>query len=136
MPVEHPPQLLRVAEIAQREIGGAEDRGQQIVEIVRKSAGQLPERLHLLRPEQLLARFLEPQLRLALLGHVAGDLGEADQLAVVVTDRVDHDARPEARAVLAAAPALGLVAAGLARRFQRPFRARPLSTVLRACRSG
>ena len=64
------------------EVGGAEDRGQQIVEVVREAAGQLAERLHLLRAEQLLARFLEPQLRLALLGHVAGDLGEADQLAV------------------------------------------------------
>ena len=28
-------------------------------------------------------------LRGALLGHVAGDLGEADQLALVVVDRVD-----------------------------------------------
>ena len=36
-------------------------------------------------------------LRLALVGHVAGDLGEADQLALVVVDAVDDDARPEAR---------------------------------------
>src|SRR6185503_13600046 len=45
-------------------------------------------------------------LRLALLGHVAGDLGEADQLALAVVDAVDDDARPEARTVLAHAPAL------------------------------
>ena len=99
--VEHAREPLLVAEIAKREVRRAEDRGQEIVEIVGKSAGQLAERFHLLRTEQLLARFLEPQLRLALLGHVAGDLGEADQLAVFVLDRVDDDAGPEARAVLA-----------------------------------
>src|SRR6185437_16401638 len=46
--------------------------------------------------------------RLAPLGDVAGDLGEADQFAVVVVDRVDDDVRPEDRTVLADAPALSL----------------------------
>ena len=120
--VEHPLDLVGIADVAQRELAGAEDRGQQIVEIVRQAAGELPERLHLLRPEQLLARFLQPLLRLALLGHVAGDLGEADQLAVFVADRVDHHARPEAGAVLADAPALRFVAAGLPRGLERAVR--------------
>src|SRR6185312_4798178 len=48
--------------------------------------------------------------------------GEADQLALGITDRVDHDACPEALAVLADAPSFGFVAASLARRFERPLR--------------
>jgi hypothetical protein len=56
--------------------------------------------------EALLARAACPAP--AALGDVAGDLGEADQLAVLVADRVDHHAGPEAGAVLAHAPALGL----------------------------
>ncbi len=47
-------------------------------------------------------------LGLALLGHVARDLGEADQFAVLGADAVDDDARPEARAVLAHPPAVTL----------------------------
>ena len=94
--VEHPLQPLLVVRIAHREVAGAEDGGQQIVEVVGQPAGKLAERLHLLRLEQLLARFLQPQLGFAPLGHVAGDLGEADQLAVIVADGVDHHAGPEA----------------------------------------
>ena len=46
------------------------------------------------------------------LGHVTGDLGEADQLACPVADGAEHYAGPEARAVLAGAPALLLEMAG------------------------
>jgi hypothetical protein len=41
--------------------------------------------------------------------HIARHLGEADQLASIVVDRIDHDACPEPTAVLADAPALGLM---------------------------
>ena len=61
-------------------------------------------------------------LRLAPLGDVAGDLGEADQLAVLVADRVDDDVGPEAAAVLAHAPALRLEAALAQRRRERRAR--------------
>src|SRR5690606_19608401 len=44
------------------------------------------------------------QLRIAPLGDVAGDLGEADDLAQVVVDGVDADMRPEAAAILAHPP--------------------------------
>ena len=81
-----------------------------------------PMRLHLLRLGKLLLRPLQRLLRLPPLGDVARDLGEADQLAVVVADRVDDDAGPEARAVLAHAPALGLELA-LARAPSRSARA-------------
>ena len=43
------------------------------------------------------------------LGDVAGDLGEAEQVSVFVTDGVDDDAGPEAAAVLANPPAFRLV---------------------------
>ena len=71
----------------------AADPGQQIVEIVRQAAGELTHGLHLLRLEQLLARLLQLHLGFAPLGEIAGDLGEADKLAVVV-DGIDHHARP------------------------------------------
>ena len=48
---------------------------------------------------------------LLLLGAVARDLGEADMNATVIEDRIDHDLRPEFRAVLAIAPALRFEAA-------------------------
>ena len=57
--------------------------------------------------EPLLA-FPQGLLRLPALGEVAGDLGEADQIAVGIADRVDDHVSPETRAVLAHAPALGL----------------------------
>src|SRR5262245_3522679 len=41
--------------------------------------------------------------------HIARHLGKADQLASIVVDRIDHDACPESAAVLADAPALGLM---------------------------
>ena len=41
------------------------------------------------------ARFPAALLRLLPLGDVARHLGEADELAVVVTDRVDDDGGPE-----------------------------------------
>ena len=74
------------------------------------AAGQLAERVELLRFRELLVHLLELELGFAALGNVPGDLGEADELAVLV-DGVDDDAGPEERAVLADAPAFLLVAA-------------------------
>ena len=66
------------------------------------------------QPEALLA-FEQRAFLLALGGDVAGDLGEADQLALVVADRVDDDMGEEARAVLAHAPAFAFEPAFLGR---------------------
>jgi len=60
--------------------------------------------------------------RLALLGHVAGHFGKADELAVVVADRIDHRAHPKAGAILADAPPLALKFALAARGFEHSFR--------------
>jgi hypothetical protein len=62
------------------------------------------------QPEALLAG-AQRLLGLAFVGDVARDLGVAEQRPLLVVDRVDHDAGPEARAVLAHAPAFGLVLA-------------------------
>src|SRR5262245_2578074 len=55
------------------------------------------------------------------------DLGEADELAALVADRVDDDERPEAAAVLAHTPAFGfgptIARRGLQRRGRHPGRA-------------
>ena len=59
--------------------------------------------------------------RLAL-AQVARDLGEAEEVRRGVADRVDDDVGPEARAVLADAPALVLEAALFHRRLQGAFR--------------
>ena len=77
---------------------------------MRDAAGQLAERVELLRFRELLVHLLELELGFAALGDVAGDLGEADELAVLV-DGVDDDAGPEEGAVLADAPAFLLVTA-------------------------
>ncbi len=67
-------------------------------------------------------RFEQGLLRLPLLGHVAGDFGEADQLALLIVDPVDDDAGPEARPVLAHAPALTRIFAFAARGLEHPLR--------------
>src|SRR6516164_7454925 len=79
---------------------------------MRDAAGQLTERIHLLRLGQLLLHLFELALCLEPFGYVTGDLGEARQPAVIVIDRIDDDAGPEERAVLAHAPAFFLVMAG------------------------
>src|SRR5687768_12703624 len=81
-------------------------------------AGELAERLDLLDVGALRLGALERELGLAPLGNVAGDLGEADEAAVIVADRIDDNIRPEQRPVLADAPALRLEAALLDRGLQ------------------
>ena len=56
----------------------ADDDRQKIVEVVRHAAGELADRVHLLRLIELLARRLQALLGFAPLGDVAGDLGQAD----------------------------------------------------------
>jgi hypothetical protein len=56
----------------------------------------------------LLARFRQGSLGLALLGDVPRDLGEADELTLLIADRINDDARPEAAAVFAHAPTFDL----------------------------
>jgi hypothetical protein len=108
-----------VVDVAKRKLARTEDRGQEIVEVVGEAAGELAERFHLLRAEERFAALLEPKLRLSLLRHVASDLPKADQVSVVAADGVEDHACPEAGAVLAHAPALGLVAARRAGGFDR-----------------
>jgi hypothetical protein len=86
----------------------ADDDGQEVVEVVRHAAGELADSLHLLRLGKLLLRPFQRLRHLAPFGHVARDLGETQQVAVLVADRIDDDAGPELRAVLAHAQALGL----------------------------
>ena len=88
-------QLLGIGEPAAQKLRVTADDHQQIVEVVGDAAGQLAERLHLLRLGELLLRPLERRLRLPPLGDVARDLDEADQRAQLVADRLDHNARPE-----------------------------------------
>ena len=54
-------------------------------------------------------------LRSSPLGHIAGDFGEADQLAIRVIDCIDDSKGPEPGTILADAPALGLDAPILGR---------------------
>ena len=69
---------------AAQEVGRGADDGQQIVEIVRDAAGQLPDRFHLLRLAQ---RFLA----LAALGDVDGLRHRADDGAMLVAQRAHRE---------------------------------------------
>jgi hypothetical protein len=70
---------------------------------------------------EMLLALAQRFLRGAAFRDVARDLGEAEQRAIGRADRVEHDAGPEARAVVAHAPAFAFEAAFVARRGQRPF---------------
>src|SRR5437763_13966282 len=97
---------------------------------MRDPAGQLADRLHLLRLRQRGARLLQFLLGPSFLGHVAGDLGEADQLAVLVEEAIDDDAGPETRSVLAHPPGFIFVTPFARRRLER-LRRPPGRAVLR-----
>ena len=107
--------FLRLFQPALQDLRVAGNDHQQVVEVVGDAAGELADRLHFLRLRELLARLFERDLRLALLGDVAHQLGEADQLARLAADRVHHNAGEEAAAVLAHQPEIALELA-LARR--------------------
>src|SRR5215470_13535829 len=97
------------AELALRGFEIADDDGEQIVEIVCHTAGELADGFHLLPFEQPLARLLEHFLGQMPFGDVARHFRKTDELARIVVDRIDHHACPEAGAILADAPALGLM---------------------------
>jgi hypothetical protein len=54
-------------------------------------------------------------------GHVAGDLGKADETPSLVAHRIQDGQRPKAAAVLANPPALALEAAMLPGSVERPL---------------
>ncbi len=83
----------------------ADDHRQQVVEVVGHAAGEVPQGLHLLGLEQLLAGPFQFAFGFDPVGDVTGYLGEADQPAIAVADRIDHHVGPEATAVLAHPPA-------------------------------
>jgi hypothetical protein len=62
---------------------------------VRDAARQLTQSLKLLRLDQRRSRFFELLLGLLALSDIARDLGEADMLAALVEDGIEHDAGPE-----------------------------------------
>ena len=66
---------VAVVQLVEREAGEAEDRRQQVVEVVRDAAGQPADRLHLLR---LLQLPLDGLARLALFARLPPQLGVAE----------------------------------------------------------
>ena len=77
------PQRIFLRHVVEHQAAVAEDRGQQVVEVVRDAAGELADRLHLLRLPQLL-------LELAPLGDVARVDDDGADRRIVQT--VDADA--------------------------------------------
>ncbi len=78
-----------------------------------------------------LLTFLKRLFRLTALGEVAGDLGEAEQVALRVDDRIDDHMGPEPRAVFPYPPSLAFEAA-----CARGFFQRSLGKFLRTVRLG
>ena len=83
---------------------------------------ELADRVHFLRLEQRVPGLFESEVRLPAFGDVASDLGEADELADVVIDRVDDHIGPETLAALADAPAFLLETPLPGRDFERCLR--------------
>ena len=76
---------------------------------MRYAAGQLSQRLHLLRLGELVLGALQFRPRFMALGNVAHDIREPDEFAFLVTDRIDHHGRQEQRSILANTPAVVFV---------------------------
>ena len=109
--VDDPPRLRLGSQARFEQVQAVRNHRQEIVEIVRHAAGQLADRLHFLCLRQRGARLFKRFFGAPLFGHVAGDLGEPDELAVGIENAIDNHTGPEPRAVLADAPAFALVAA-------------------------
>ncbi|CUU17961.1 hypothetical protein CDS [Bradyrhizobium sp.] len=73
---------------------------QQVVEVVGNAASKLADRFQLLGSDHRSLRRLERGFRLTPFCNVPGHFGESYELPVVVSNRVDHDMRPKASAVL------------------------------------
>jgi hypothetical protein len=81
---EHGPgRQSRELELGHRQLGVAEDRGQDVVEVVRHAACEQSDRLELLRVQQLFVQLL----RAVAFADVARDAEQTDHLALVVVDR-------------------------------------------------
>jgi hypothetical protein len=128
--VQQPAQVCRrgVAQCAGdplRAFDVADDDHQQIAEVVRNTTAELSDRLHPLAQCKLLLRLLQRALGFHPFGNVARDLGEADELAVLVANRIEQRERPESTAVATHAPAFRLVATGFRGNLQRLLRQLP-----------
>ena len=82
------------------ELKAALDRHEKIIEVVCNAAGQLSDRLHLLRLQKGVAGFLQRKLRVLPLGDIARDFGKSKQRPIFIAYGVDDDIGPELRAVL------------------------------------
>jgi hypothetical protein len=60
-------------------------------------------------------------LRFASFGKVTRDLGEADQVVIIIVYGIDHNACPETAAILPAAPPFGFEASFAAGRIKCPL---------------
>ena len=98
----NPPRIV-VAKVLREPIGVAENRGQQVVEVVCDAAGQLADGLHLLCLPQ-------PAFHLPALGHVPYDGDKPVEPIHVARQRTHDDRADEGRAVRAAADAFPLSA--------------------------
>ena len=77
--------LLVVAlRIVEQQVAVAGNHREQVVEIVRHSAGEPPDRFHLLRLAQLLLAFIERFFGQLTLGKIAADQDAAADLAAVI----------------------------------------------------
>src|ERR1700733_2512790 len=75
------------------------DHLQQIVEVVGDAACELANRLQLLRTDHRRLCRMESGFSRTAFGDVPRHLGEADEFAFFIPDRVDYDVRPEGSAV-------------------------------------
>ena len=85
----------------QRQLGVADDRRQEVVELVGHSAGQRADRLPLLRLQELALKLQPVELGLAPGGDVVRRADDADHLAGGVAEGKDARLHEDARAVLA-----------------------------------
>ena len=74
-----------------QQVQAAADAREQVVEVVRDTAGQLADGLHLLALPELLLGCGEAHLGFPLLGHVGRKLIGADSLADRITKRAERD---------------------------------------------
>ena len=112
----------------------AKHRHQQVIEIVGDAAGELTDRLQLLRLHSKLTRPFQILFGFFTFGYVAGDLGKANNGTAVVPNSVDHDMRPEPRSVLADTPSFPFNRPSRRDRLKHLARNRPLRGP-RRCRS-
>src|SRR5579859_1547797 len=94
-----------IARSAADQIEIADDRGQQIIEILRDPGGELTHRLHSLRLREPYSRLLKSLPFPNSPSNIAGDLTKADQFAGLAAQRLDNDGSKKTAAILANAPA-------------------------------